>query len=251
MRRNKLLIGLARPRDTNRFSWRRRSPERSAALSDTDVKHWRQPEQAANPSWSASARPRNFASVSGHDRPAVSIGWPDRPVPGIAAPPAQLHDQAHPASAAPVEFNPVLLGPHGVFALAHALSLGLDLVRFERRWFPNPRWTVEEGGEQGARRSTSTPAMAPCTALFQALACDRSGGRLAHDRAFLPASLVITLVGGTMFLMLLANRYRARHRNGISLIIFVVSSRKSLRRWRLLCPTGRARFPRRVILVGS
>ena len=90
---------------------------------------------------------------------------------------------------------------------------------------------------RAARSSTSTRATAPCVlALFQAygIAVGLEGGSgsvVTDPGLFFRISTVITLTGGTMFLMWLGEQITSRGiGNGISLIIFPASSRACRRR---------------------
>ena len=85
---------------------------------------------------------------------------------------------------------------------------------------------LKKEGEQGRKKINQyTRYGTVALALFQAYGLARSleAGGLAHDPGlFFQASVVITLVGGTMFLMWLGEQITARGiGNGISLIIFV------------------------------
>ncbi|MFV0293145.1 MAG: preprotein translocase subunit SecY [Paracoccus sp. (in: a-proteobacteria)] len=85
---------------------------------------------------------------------------------------------------------------------------------------------LKKEGEQGRKKINQYTRYATVgLALFQAYGLARSleAGGLAHDPGlFFQASVVITLVGGTMFLMWLGEQITARGiGNGISLIIFV------------------------------
>ena len=84
---------------------------------------------------------------------------------------------------------------------------------------------LKKEGEMGRRKITQyTRYLTIVLALFQAysLAASLENGNLVHDPGFFfRASCVITLVGGTMFLMWLGEQITARGiGNGISLIIF-------------------------------
>ena len=85
---------------------------------------------------------------------------------------------------------------------------------------------IKKEGEQGRKKINHYPRYATVVlAFFQAwgLAVSLQSGGLAHEPGlFFLASAVITLVGGTMFLMWLGEQITARGiGNGISLIIFV------------------------------
>ena len=85
---------------------------------------------------------------------------------------------------------------------------------------------LKKEGEAGRKTSTSTRAISRwCSRLFQAYGiADRPRGRrhvVADPGLFFRISTVITLTGGTMFLMWLGEQITARGiGNGISLIIF-------------------------------
>jgi preprotein translocase subunit SecY len=121
------------------------------------------------------------------------------------------------------------LGRMGIFALGHhALYLGLD-HRAASDGHGAGDGAVEEGRRGGAaRRSTSTPATArSLLATVQAYGLAVSHGIRGDWRHrslawFFRFACMITLVGGTMFLMWLGEQITARGvGNGISLIIFV------------------------------
>ncbi|MBK4214913.1 preprotein translocase subunit SecY [Paracoccus caeni] len=118
------------------------------------------------------------------------------------------------------------LGRMGVFALGIMPYISASIiVQLLTSMVPSLEQLKKEG-EQGRKKINQyTRYGTVALALFQAygLAKSLEAGGLAHDPGlFFQASVVITLVGGTMFLMWLGEQITARGiGNGISLIIFV------------------------------
>lgn len=118
------------------------------------------------------------------------------------------------------------LGRMGVFALGIMPYISASIiVQLMASMIPSLEQLKKEG-EQGRKKINQyTRYGTVVLALFQAYGLARSleAGGLAHDPGlFFQASVVITLVGGTMFLMWLGEQITARGiGNGISLIIFV------------------------------
>lgn len=118
------------------------------------------------------------------------------------------------------------LGRMGVFALGIMPYISASIiVQLLASMVPSLEQLKKEG-EQGRKKINQyTRYGTVALALFQAYGLARSleAGGLAHSPGvFFQASVVITLVGGTMFLMWLGEQITARGiGNGISLIIFV------------------------------
>ena len=118
------------------------------------------------------------------------------------------------------------LGRMGVFALGIMPYISASIiVQLLASMVPSLEQLKKEG-EQGRKKINQyTRYGTVALALFQAFGLAKSleAGGLAHDPGlFFQASVVITLVGGTMFLMWLGEQITARGiGNGISLIIFV------------------------------
>jgi preprotein translocase subunit SecY len=118
------------------------------------------------------------------------------------------------------------LGRMGIFALGIMPYISASIiVQLLTSLVPQLEQLKKEG-EQGRKKINQyTRYGTVLLALFQAYGLARSleAGDLAHDPGlFFQASVVITLVGGTMFLMWLGEQITARGvGNGISLIIFV------------------------------
>ncbi|AOZ70253.1 preprotein translocase subunit SecY [Rhodobacter xanthinilyticus] len=118
------------------------------------------------------------------------------------------------------------LGRMGIFALGIMPYISASIiVQLLTSLVPSLEQMKKEG-EQGRKKINQITRYATVgLATFQALGLARSleAGDLAHDPGmFFIASVVITLVGGTMFLMWLGEQITARGiGNGVSLIIFV------------------------------
>jgi preprotein translocase subunit SecY len=118
------------------------------------------------------------------------------------------------------------LGRMGVFALGIMPYISASIiVQLLASMVPSLQQLKKEG-EQGRKKINQYTRYGTVTlALFQAygLAKSLEAGGLAHDPGiFFQAAVVITLVGGTMFLMWIGEQITARGiGNGISLIIFV------------------------------
>ncbi|WBU64954.1 preprotein translocase subunit SecY [Paracoccus aerodenitrificans] len=118
------------------------------------------------------------------------------------------------------------LGRMGVFALGIMPYISASIIVQLLASMVPALEQLKKEGEQGRKKINQYTRYATVAlALFQAYGLARSleAGGLAHDPgAFFQASVVITLVGGTMFLMWLGEQITARGiGNGISLIIFV------------------------------
>ncbi len=114
----------------------------------------------------------------------------------------------------------------GIFALGIMpyISASIIVQLLSAMWAPLEQ--LKKEGEQGKKKLNQyTRYGTVALALFQAwgIAVSLEAGNLAHEPGlFFKAGVVITLVGGTMFLMWLGEQITARGiGNGISLIIFV------------------------------
>ncbi|MCV2879643.1 preprotein translocase subunit SecY [Sedimentimonas flavescens] len=118
------------------------------------------------------------------------------------------------------------LGRMGIFALGIMPYISASIiVQLLTALVPSLEQMKKEG-EQGRKKINQITRYSTVgLATFQAVALARSleAGDLAHNPGmFFVASVVITLVGGTMFLMWLGEQITARGiGNGVSLIIFV------------------------------
>ncbi|MBU3031643.1 preprotein translocase subunit SecY [Paracoccus marinaquae] len=118
------------------------------------------------------------------------------------------------------------LGRMGVFALGIMPYISASIIVQLLASMVPALEQLKKEGEQGRKKINQyTRYGTVALALFQAYGLARSleAGGLAHDPGlFFQASAVITLVGGTMFLMWIGEQITARGiGNGISLIIFV------------------------------
>ncbi|MCF3972362.1 preprotein translocase subunit SecY [Paracoccus salsus] len=118
------------------------------------------------------------------------------------------------------------LGRMGVFALGIMPYISASIIVQLLASMVPALEQIKKEGEQGRKKINQyTRYGTVLLALFQAYGLARSleAGGLAHTPGlFFQASVVITLVGGTMFLMWLGEQITARGiGNGISLIIFV------------------------------
>ena len=118
------------------------------------------------------------------------------------------------------------LGRMGVFALGIMPYISASIIVQLLASMVPALEQMKKEGEQGRKKINQYTRYATVAlALFQAwgLAVSLEAGNLAHDPGlFFRATVVITLVGGTMFLMWLGEQITARGiGNGISLIIFV------------------------------
>ncbi|SHI57361.1 preprotein translocase subunit SecY [Wenxinia saemankumensis] len=118
------------------------------------------------------------------------------------------------------------LGRMGIFALGIMpyISASIIVQLLSSTWEPLKQ--LKKEGEQGRKKINQyTRYFTVVLSAFQAygLAASLEAGGLASDPGlFFTASCIITLVGGTMFLMWLGEQITARGiGNGISLIIFV------------------------------
>ncbi|APZ51837.1 protein translocase subunit secY/sec61 alpha [Salipiger abyssi] len=150
------------------------------------------------------------------------------PVPGIdGAALRQFMEQAGQGIGGMVSmFTGGALGRMGIFALGIMPYISASIiVQLLTAMVPSLEQLKKEG-EQGRKKINQyTRYGTVALALFQAygLAVSLEAGDLAHDPGwYFRAAVVITLVGGTMFLMWLGEQITARGiGNGISLIIFV------------------------------
>lgn len=118
------------------------------------------------------------------------------------------------------------LGRMGVFALGIMPYISASIIVQLLTAMVPALEALKKEGEQGRKKINQYTRYATVIlATFQAYGLARSleAGSLAHDPGmFFQASTVITLVGGTMFLMWLGEQITARGiGNGTSLIIFV------------------------------
>ncbi|HQU68958.1 MAG TPA: preprotein translocase subunit SecY [Albidovulum sp.] len=118
------------------------------------------------------------------------------------------------------------LGRMGVFALGIMPYISASIIVQLLTAMVPALESLKKEGEQGRKKINQYTRYATVIlATFQAYGLARSleAGSLAHDPGmFFQASTVITLVGGTMFLMWLGEQITARGiGNGTSLIIFV------------------------------
>ena len=118
------------------------------------------------------------------------------------------------------------LGRMGVFALGIMPYISASIIVQLMASMVPALEQLKKEGEQGRKKINQyTRYGTVLLALFQAygLAVSLEAGGMAHETGmFFRASVVITLVGGTMFLMWLGEQITARGiGNGISLIIFV------------------------------
>ncbi|SFD10889.1 protein translocase subunit secY/sec61 alpha [Tropicimonas isoalkanivorans] len=118
------------------------------------------------------------------------------------------------------------LGRMGIFALGIMPYISASIIIQLMASMVPALEQLKKEGEQGRKKINQyTRYGTVLLATFQAygLAVSLEAGNLAHDPGwFFRAAVVITLVGGTMFLMWLGEQITARGvGNGISLIIFV------------------------------
>ena len=118
------------------------------------------------------------------------------------------------------------LGRMGIFALGIMPYISASIIVQLLTSMVPALEQLKKEGEQGRKKINQyTRYGTVALALFQAygLAVSLEAGDLAHDPGwYFRAAVVITLVGGTMFLMWLGEQITARGiGNGISLIIFV------------------------------
>ncbi|MGB3406265.1 MAG: preprotein translocase subunit SecY [Jannaschia sp.] len=150
------------------------------------------------------------------------------PVPGIDA--GALRDFVEQAAAGLGGvlnmFTGGAIGRMGVFALGIMPYISASIiVQLMTAMVPQLEQLKKEGeaGRKKINQYTRYGTVALATLQGYGLAVSLEAGGLAHDPGmFFRASCVITLVGGTMFLMWLGEQITARGiGNGISLIIFV------------------------------
>ncbi|AVW92192.1 preprotein translocase subunit SecY [Celeribacter baekdonensis] len=118
------------------------------------------------------------------------------------------------------------LGRMGIFALGIMPYISASIIVQLMTSMVPALENLKKEGEAGRKKINQyTRFGTVALALFQAygLAASLEGGNLAHDPGwYFRAGVVITLVGGTMFLMWLGEQITNRGiGNGISLIIFV------------------------------
>ncbi|MDD8022198.1 MAG: preprotein translocase subunit SecY [Paracoccaceae bacterium] len=118
------------------------------------------------------------------------------------------------------------LGRMGIFALGIMPYISASIIVQLLTALVPALEQMKKEGEQGRKKINQITRYATVgLATFQAygLAVSLQSGDLAHDPGlFFIASVVVTLVGGTMFLMWLGEQITARGiGNGVSLIIFV------------------------------
>jgi preprotein translocase subunit SecY len=114
----------------------------------------------------------------------------------------------------------------GIFALGIMPYISASIIVQLMGSMYGPWMQLKKEGEQGRKKLNQyTRYGTVALAIFQAwgIAVSLESGDLAHDPGlFFKLTVVITLVGGTMFLMWLGEQITARGiGNGISLIIFV------------------------------
>jgi preprotein translocase subunit SecY len=114
----------------------------------------------------------------------------------------------------------------GIFALGIMPYISASIIVQLLGTMYGPWMQLRKEGEQGRKKLnqyTRYGTVALAVLQGYGIAMSIQGGGLAHDPGFFfVASCVITLVGGTMFLMWLGEQITARGiGNGISLIIFV------------------------------
>ncbi|MCA0996045.1 preprotein translocase subunit SecY [Alloyangia pacifica] len=150
------------------------------------------------------------------------------PVPGIdGAALRQFMEQAGQGIGGMVSmFTGGALGRMGIFALGIMPYISASIIVQLLTAMVPALEQLKKEGEQGRKKINQyTRYGTVALALFQAygLAVSLEAGDLAHDPGwYFRAAVVITLVGGTMFLMWLGEQITARGiGNGISLIIFV------------------------------
>jgi len=150
------------------------------------------------------------------------------PVPGIdaAALLRFMEDASHGIGGMLQMFTGGALGRMGVFALGIMPYISASIIVQLLTAMVPALEQLKKEGEQGRKKINQyTRYGTVALATFQAwgLAVSLEAGDLAHDPGmFFRLSVLITLVGGTMFLMWLGEQITARGiGNGISLIIFV------------------------------
>ena len=150
------------------------------------------------------------------------------PVPGIDGAALQRFMQDAQAGIGGIlsMFTGGALGRMGIFALGIMPYISASIIVQLLASMVPALEQLKKEGEQGRKKINQyTRYGTVFLAFFQAygLAKSLEAGGMAHDPGlFFQASVVITLVGGTMFLMWLGEQITARGiGNGISLIIFV------------------------------
>ncbi|PKP74856.1 MAG: preprotein translocase subunit SecY [Alphaproteobacteria bacterium HGW-Alphaproteobacteria-6] len=150
------------------------------------------------------------------------------PVPGIdaAALLRFMEDASHGIGGMLQMFTGGALGRMGIFALGIMPYISASIIVQLLTAMVPALEQLKKEGEQGRKKINQyTRYGTVALATFQAwgLAVSLEAGDLAHDPGmFFRLSVLVTLVGGTMFLMWLGEQITARGiGNGISLIIFV------------------------------
>ena len=150
------------------------------------------------------------------------------PVPGIDADALRefMKQASHGIGGMLQMFTGGALGRMGVFALGIMPYISASIIIQLLTAMVPALDQLKKEGEQGRKKInqyTRYGTVALATFQAWALAASLEAGSLAHDPGlFFRLSCVVTLVGGTMFLMWLGEQITARGiGNGISLIIFV------------------------------
>ncbi len=150
------------------------------------------------------------------------------PVPGIDAVALRqfMEDAASGIGGIMSMFTGGALGRMGIFALGIMPYISASIIVQLLTSMVPALEQLKKEGEQGRKKINQYTRYATVgLALFQAwaLAVSLEAGDLAHDPGlFFKLAVVVTLVGGTMFLMWLGEQITSRGiGNGISLIIFV------------------------------
>ena len=150
------------------------------------------------------------------------------PVPGIDADALRefMKQASHGIGGMLQMFTGGALGRMGIFALGIMPYISASIVIQLLTAMVPALDQLKKEGEQGRKKInqyTRYGTVALATFQAWALAASLEAGSLAHDPGlFFRLSCVVTLVGGTMFLMWLGEQITARGiGNGISLIIFV------------------------------
>ena len=150
------------------------------------------------------------------------------PVPGIDADALRefMKQASHGIGGMLQMFTGGALGRMGIFALGIMPYISASIIIQLLTAMVPALDQLKKEGEQGRKKInqyTRYGTVALATFQAWALAASLEAGSLAHDPGlFFRLSCVVTLVGGTMFLMWLGEQITARGiGNGISLIIFV------------------------------
>ena len=150
------------------------------------------------------------------------------PVPGIdgAALRTFMEDASQGIGGILSMFTGGALSRMGIFALGIMPYISASIITQLMGSMWEPLKNLKKEGEQGRRKMNQyTRYLTVILATFQAYGLARSleaGDLASNPGLYFPAACVITIVGGTMFLMWLGEQITARGiGNGISLIIFV------------------------------